>query len=136
MTEVGLGIGTQAENRGQTTKPVVTSNTIEKKGLLQKIRGYETCHGFTAGQHQYIHDTRITTPLDILLDGGEIFQISFKDHVGFEMVGQKVVYRETTEEKDGMFYGRHEKDTKTTQELIPEDKKFPPYKAITIVSLR
>jgi len=120
----------------ETTTPKVTSDILEKKGLLQRIRGYETRQDSTAGQHQYLDTTQIKTDLEFLVDGEGIFPVSFNCFVGYEMVGQRVLYRQTTENKDGMFYGRHFTDKTVTQEIIPEDNSLPVYKAVKIESVR
>ena len=120
----------------ETTTPKVTSDVIEKKGLLKRIRGYETRQSSTAGQNQYLNAIDTTTDLEVLVDGEGILSVNFSCFVGCEMVGKRVIYRQTIEDRDGMFYGRHFTDKIITQELIPEKDNLPVYKAVKTDSVR
>ncbi len=108
------------------------SGIVEKLGLVKRIIGYENRHNFTASVAQYSTETTTTTNLELMLEGGEILPISFNSFVGYEMVGEKVTYRQTTEKVDGQLGGRQATQDTVIQELLPENQNLPNYRAVDV----
>ena len=131
----------------ETATPKVTSVILEKEGPIQRIIGYETRLDSIERLHRYLgttgvpeikpnflNTTHVRTHLEILVDGEGVFPCTVDCVVGGEVVGQRILYRETTVVTDCRFYGKRFVDTKVTREIIPEDKNLPFYKAVELKS--
>ena len=117
-------------------------DTIEHKGLLKRIKEYDSMHKKSShvgnGRHVSITEVEQKTVLELMLDSEEIIPLTFNCYVGPELIGQRVTYRleVTTTESPNTFSGprpRNEKpeiikQVSTSQELIPDDNKLPSYK--------
>lgn len=99
----------------------------EVRGLLlsKKPSGKESCYSISSGVHHEVYSENYKCHLRIQTSPGQVEEIDFGTSVGYELIGQRVLYRQTEEierQRGSSLDMRHEK-----QELFVEGESEPDY---------